>query len=1563
MDEQLQSFVSNYLYLADTRNISFDNPVTLELQPDHRVFKMVVSFSEPSFSQLPYNVLWICYDESDPWHAKLYRRSDHNQSQTPDHIGKKYTWVELTTYDQIYDEDQYYQDVNTTPAHELGQSWVNVGAANEEIAGLVLVNKDAADGEPVAVSDNDPRMSDAREPLPHNHPDIPRTMVHVKGFYTPDSKYPDLVNDDEYFVSFDAAQVPAVNEMFFITGQNPSRPNEWYGEWRIPTQDDIWVDNAHIVSVNVRIASGELPGNISDGTTITLGADSVYDDASTIVDDSTVVWVIAPNAAGVTIHPTTGELVIPDITGDTVVSIQATCTDKYWPETALGTIELTIRDLFTEKVLMSLDILGPNSIDEQTSGTYQVEATYNDNSTEIVTADSFIANNPTAATLVGEELTGKDIVSDEIVTLSATFTHAGITLNTDKPVTIIATIIPVSLEILGPVSMNELTTIELQAQVTYSDGSMNVVLIADSTWALDAPYANIDIVPASDKVAYTGNLDISGNESFQVNVDATVDGQALAANKVITVIDTTVPKIPQSLEIVGNANINEQTASNVYTFLVTYTDLTTAIVYANAGTFLSDNSVLSTATDDQVDGSSKVIQGNIAAITDITADQTINLSAAYTENGTTVNGALVVTIVADPPTAVSLAISGPTEMNENSNAELTATVTFDDASTEVISGSASTYPAIWSYLETAVGVTDIQLTTTQRFLSGTDLAADDSFEVQCTVNVGGVPLTATHTVLVKDIPLIPNSLTIMGTTTINENDTATYTFQVGYSDGSNSMVGSVDIATVDNDFVAGITTSGAFTSGEVSGDTPIQISAQVLINGVTVSDTHNVTIIDIPVPVSLAILGQDSVAEQGSFNYTFEVTYSDGSKVTVPTVDNSTVEVAAGTFSGSGSFDTSAIDNDFSATLDASVTIDGVLMNATKAVTVLANAIPVSMVIEGDATMNENTSGTYQFRVTFNDGSDALVTPATFTSDNAALTVTNVSGSVDANEVATDTALQLGASYTLEGATVNAVLSVSVIDIPVPTGIEIIGATTINEGATEAYTFEVTMSDGSTKPVTATTSGATVGTFNTAGSFNAPSVTDVTVSTLSCGYTENGVTVNDTHDVTIANSANLPVSLVITGAPTINEGTLNEQLTATVTYEDGATANVTASSTWSKVSGAGAAINAGSGVVTSVANITDDTNIRFKAEFTANGVTVSDNHDMIVLNSANLLTSLKVTGANVTQEGGSNLTLVATATYEDTTTSIVTIPATWTIVSGGAAGSVNGSGVFTPASNVGSDTVVTVRASYLDNGITKTDDHNITVTDVAVPASIVITGGTTMDEGTAGINLTAIVTYSDGSNINETTDSGTTWSIQSGPGTINQSGRFVPPADVASDAVVVVHVTHTKLGATVTDTHNITVTDIVASGYAARWGVVPEVNALADYNEAFMDSLANPLAGTDGEVFRPSASSVNYVYMAWPDTLGFAQIQEEGTGTPGGYDGATDLNTENTFSYNDGAGDSVANGDGVWLYDGSTNVGALRVVIGGQGYIIYRKVTTRNTDFNVTLIKFGTPNRKSQFDT
>ena len=275
MNTKLEQFIINALYIAGLRNVDPVNPVTLgKYSPDRKLYLVTTSYLEPSFSQLPYNLLWIPYDTSHPMHGKVLRRTSNVSSE-----GYKYSWEIIQDYDDLWSEEQYYENVTEVSSVVTGQDWSGVTPATFIKSGTVLL-KDPQPQQKVIHTDDD-RLSDARTPTEHEHPDYPRTMVHIDGQYSEDETYADYVGDDETFLKIISAKPPVKGEVFFLLGFDVNRPNMWYGEWRKPSTTDIEWLVPKLVDLTITLPTGMT--NIPDNASTDLGVFSTYNTGNTIV--------------------------------------------------------------------------------------------------------------------------------------------------------------------------------------------------------------------------------------------------------------------------------------------------------------------------------------------------------------------------------------------------------------------------------------------------------------------------------------------------------------------------------------------------------------------------------------------------------------------------------------------------------------------------------------------------------------------------------------------------------------------------------------------------------------------------------------------------------------------------------------------------------------------------------------------------------------------------------------------------------------------------------------------------------------------------------------------------------------------------------------------------------------------------------------------------------------------------------------------------------------------------------------------------------------------------------
>ncbi|MGA8530954.1 MAG: Ig-like domain-containing protein [Acidobacteriaceae bacterium] len=231
-------------------------------------------------------------------------------------------------------------------------------------------------------------------------------------------------------------------------------------------------------------------------------------------------------------------------------------------------------------------------------------------------------------------------------------------------------------------------------------------------------------------------------------------------------------------------------------------------------------------------------------------------------------------------------------------------------------------------------------------------------------------------------------------------------------------------------------------------------------------------------------------------------------------------------------------------------------------------------------------------------------------------------------------------------------------------------------------------------------------------------------------------------------------SIAVTPAsPSITVGA-TQQLTATASYSDGSTANITSSVTWTSSAGSVASVNS-SGMVTAVAAGSTTVSASLSG--------VTGTAALSVTAAAPTLSSIAVTPANPTVNVGAAQQFTATATYSDGSTQNVTTTATWTS-SATAVATISASGLATAVAQ-GSTT------------ITATFNGSSASTTLTVPApppppslvSIAVTPANPSFPAKSSQQFTATGTYSDGSTKNVTATA--TWtSSNTSAATINSTG-------------------------------------------------------------------------------------------------------------------------------------------------------------------------------------------------
>jgi 6-phosphogluconolactonase (cycloisomerase 2 family) len=382
---------------------------------------------------------------------------------------------------------------------------------------------------------------------------------------------------------------------------------------------------------------------------------------------------------------------------------------------------------------------------------------------------------------------------------------------------------------------------------------------------------------------------------------------------------------------------------------------------------------------------------------------------------------------------------------------------------------------------------------------------------------------------------------------------------------------------------------------------------------------------------------------------------------------------------------------------------------------------PANLTLEVGATRQFTATGGYS------DGSQQDIT-ASVTWSSAVATVASISNAAGSNGIATavgaGSTTITAASGTLSGSTTLNVTSVTLVSIGVTPALP-----TIVQGTTQQFTATGVYSDNSTQNLTSTVTWHAVN----------PAVASITTAPGSGGLAT-GVGPGTTQITAtlggVVGSTNLTVtavvlvSIAVTPAnSSIPKGTV-QQLTATGTYSDNSTQNLTAAVTWAPTTSSIATVSNAAGSQ-GLASALSPGSVTVTA--TLGGITGST---MLTVTPA-VLVSIAVTPANASIAKGTTQQLTATGTYSDSSMQNLTTQVAWAPSTGAIATVSNAAGSqgLASALSPGSVTVTATLGTVVGTtGLTVKAATLVSIAVTPTPATIRI--GATQQ-------YTAIGTYTD----------------------------------------------------------------------------------------------------------------------------------------------------------------------------------------------------------------------------
>ena len=728
-----------------------------------------------------------------------------------------------------------------------------------------------------------------------------------------------------------------------------------------------------------------------------------------------------------------------------------------------------------------------------------------------------------------------------------------------------------------------------------------------------------------------------------------------------------------------------------------------------------------TATGTYSDSSTQSVTTQVAWQSSATGVATIStsglattISAGSTQIWASLSGkSAMVTLTVGPAALVSLAITPQTvSLANGTSQQYKAVGTMTDGGTQDLTTSVT-----WSSSNTGVS------TINAAGLASTHAPGSATINAQS----GGVSSTASMTVTsatVSSLQLSPSPVMLAAGQMQQLLTTATFT------DGSSQNVTSSATYATSNAGAATVNASGDLSAiAQGSATITATLGSAFTTASVTVSSAVLTAITITPSDPSLPVgVGQQLTATG---------TYSDGSTQTLTnSVTWSTSNPTVASVSSTGNVMIAATGTSVITATSGSVS-GNTTVTGTSAVVTAIGVSPASVTLV--------TGQTQQFAATatLSDGTQQTVTASAHwgVSNPADATVSNSSGSNglltavatgSLNVTASVNSTSGSASVTIQAATLSSLaITPTPVDIPV--------------GATQALTVIGTYSDGSTADLTASATysgaGASVATVSAGGVVKGIGA-GLTTLTIAVG------TVSAT-DAIIVSGATL-TSIAITPASSSVPLGLTRQLTATGTYSDFSTANITSQVQWT--SSAPSVVNVGSsGLASTFASGT--------STITATLNAVSGTTPFSVTSAT--LQSIAVTAAQNSFSLGSSLQLKALGTYSDNTTQDLTSTVTWSSQTPSV-------GVVSSTGDATGHTTGTFNAVATSGGVT--GSLILTVTNAALQSIVVTPANEVVVVLGAPVQFTATGHYSDGSTQNITNS--VHWAVSGSVGTITQTGSF-----------------------------------------------------------------------------------------------------------------------------------------------------------------------------------------------
>lgn len=287
-------------------------------------------------------------------------------------------------------------------------------------------------------------------------------------------------------------------------------------------------------------------------------------------------------------------------------------------------------------------------------------------------------------------------------------------------------------------------------------------------------------------------------------------------------------------------------------------------------------------------------------------------------------------------------------------------------------------------------------------------------------------------VTVRDVAAQVTGVTMSGPDSVVSGNTAQYTINVAWSDGTTSVASGE--WRLDSANFGSITNTGLLNvPSSIAASGSVNVSANVTINGVLYTPNKTVVVTKQVAPAtvtSVSLSGLGAVNSNTQTQYTFVVNWSDGT-TTNPPAAWSLNSSAFGSISSNGLFTVpDGISSSGSVTVTGSVVVNGVTHTATKTVAVTKVVVPPTVTgvsLTGSQAVNNGQTAQYVVVVNWSNGTTTNPSAASWSLDSANFGSISSSGLLTVpSDIANSGSVIVTANVTVNGVEYNPTRTVTV---------------------------------------------------------------------------------------------------------------------------------------------------------------------------------------------------------------------------------------------------------------------------------------------------------------------------------------------------------------------------------------------------------------------------------------------------------------------------------------------------------------------------------------------------------